>query len=29
MFNFKKIFPTPKEHTDGKNSCQFIIVHHT
>lgn len=26
---FKKIFPTPTEHTDWTNKCQLIIVHHT
>lgn len=29
MFPFKQKFPTPKEHTPGVNSCQYVILHHT
>lgn len=29
MINFKKTYPTPKEHTNGTNTCEFIILHHT
>lgn len=29
MFPFKQTFPTPKERTAGKNTCQYVIVHHT
>ena len=29
MFAFTKTFPTPKEHTEGRNACKYIIVHHT
>ena len=29
MFPFKAKFPTPNEHSDGVNTCQYIIVHHT
>lgn len=29
MFKFLASYPTPSEHTPGKNSCEFIIVHHT
>lgn len=26
---FKKTFPTPTEHHVGRNTCQFVILHHT
>lgn len=29
MYKFDWVFPTPKEHTKGKNTCQYIILHHT
>ena len=29
MYNFDWVFPTPKEHTPWKNTCQYIILHHT
>lgn len=29
MFPFKSTFPTPKEHTPGVNTCQYIVLHHT
>lgn len=27
--NFKQTFPTPSEHTQGVNTCEFIVLHHT
>lgn len=27
--NFIKSLPTPRQHHKGKNSCQFIVLHHT
>lgn len=27
--HYKKTFPTPAEHSAGKNSCQYIVLHHT
>lgn len=27
--NYKATFPTPAEHTPGKNSCRYIVLHHT
>lgn len=27
--NYKQIFPTPKESTPGKNTCTYIVLHHT
>lgn len=29
MFPFKSSFPTPEEHSNGVNSTEFIILHHT
>lgn len=29
MYPFKQTFPTPKEHTPGKNTTKYIILHHT
>lgn len=26
---FKQTYPTPAEHSAGKNTCEFVIVHHT
>lgn len=29
MFPFKKTYDTPKEHSAGTNTGEFIILHHT
>ena len=29
MFPFKQTLPTPRTHSAGRNTCQYIIVHHT
>ena len=29
MYPLKKTFPTPKEHTPGTNTCEYICLHHT
>ena len=29
MYPFKQTFPTPAEHTPWKNTCEYIIIHHT
>ena len=26
---FKQTFPIPAEHTQGINSCEFVVLHHT
>lgn len=28
-FQFKESYPTPKEVTKGKNTCEYIVLHHT
>lgn len=27
--NYKQTFPTPAEHSKGKNTCKYIVLHHT
>lgn len=27
--NYTQTFPTPAEHTQGKNTCKYIVLHHT
>lgn len=27
--NYTQTFPTPAEHTPGKNTCKYIVLHHT
>ena len=29
MHSFKATFPTPDEHSQGVNSCEFVVLHHT
>jgi N-acetylmuramoyl-L-alanine amidase len=29
MIEFKQVFSTPEEHSKGKNTCEYITLHHT